>query len=389
MSIRRYGTYGVQLLIGAAVLAMIVGFALGQPVLLSFVETGSMEPTLDPGDGFVAIPAQVTGEVETGDVVVFEARELDGGGLTTHRVVGETEAGYITQGDANPFPDQDGSEPPVQDAQIVATALELDGEVLVVPGFGTAVMAFQSAIEGTQRQLAVAFDARWLLETGGLATVLFVLSVAAWIVDSYLEESGADRPAEPDRDRDAGTSIRAILLGCVLVVVLAATAGMVAPSDTLEYDLISAEFDSENPTVVQAGTSQSHEYEARNNGLVPVHTYVESDSDRAAVDPGYTYLGSRGGESVTVTLSAPETTGHYPTYVEERRYLAVLPKPVVDPLHAAHPWLPILAINAVLGGGLYVLGRLVIGPTRTRLRSEKTPTKRSLTGRIRRRLYDK
>jgi signal peptidase I len=55
------------------VLAIVAGHLLGVPVALSYVETGSMEPTIGTGDGFVAILAAVSGPIEEGDVVVFDA----------------------------------------------------------------------------------------------------------------------------------------------------------------------------------------------------------------------------------------------------------------------------------------------------------------------------
>jgi len=39
------------------VVLLIVGQLLGQPILLGYVATGSMEPTMDAGDGFVSVPA--------------------------------------------------------------------------------------------------------------------------------------------------------------------------------------------------------------------------------------------------------------------------------------------------------------------------------------------
>ncbi|MDR9380589.1 MAG: signal peptidase I, partial [Natronomonas sp.] len=127
----------------AAVMAMLVGQQLGQPILLGFVVTGSMSPTLEAGDGFVAIPPALAGDVEQGDVITFDARELEGGGLTTHRVVEETDEGYITRGDANPFTDQDGPEPPVQESQIAAVAWRFGGDLVVVPHLGTVALALQ------------------------------------------------------------------------------------------------------------------------------------------------------------------------------------------------------------------------------------------------------
>ncbi|MFC6729097.1 signal peptidase I, partial [Natronoarchaeum mannanilyticum] len=132
------------------VAALVVGQLLGQPILLGYVATDSMEPTMDAGDGFIAIPSPLAGDVSEGDVVVFEAEQLHGGGLTTHRVVGETDRGYVTKGDANPFTDQDGGEPPVSDQQIVAEALQINGEVVVIPHLGTAVMGIQSGVSSAQ-----------------------------------------------------------------------------------------------------------------------------------------------------------------------------------------------------------------------------------------------
>lgn len=87
MRIKKAGEVLVQTLLVVFLVSVIAGAILGQPILLAFVETGSMSPTLEPGDGFVAIPSQLSGEIQQNDVIVFEAQHLNGGGLTTHRVV--------------------------------------------------------------------------------------------------------------------------------------------------------------------------------------------------------------------------------------------------------------------------------------------------------------
>ncbi|MFC7042310.1 signal peptidase I [Halonotius sp. GCM10025705] len=103
------------LLIGF-ILLLLVSQLLGQPAIV-FVETGSMVPTLQPNDGYLAVPAVIADDPEVGDVILFESQNLGGGELTTHRVVEITDEGYITQGDANPFTDQDGDEPPSRRAR--------------------------------------------------------------------------------------------------------------------------------------------------------------------------------------------------------------------------------------------------------------------------------
>ena len=62
----------------------------------SVVESGSMAPALEKGDVVVTRPS--SSGIGTGAVVVFDV----GRGSTVHRVVSETPAGLITQGDANP-----------------------------------------------------------------------------------------------------------------------------------------------------------------------------------------------------------------------------------------------------------------------------------------------
>jgi len=182
----------------AVVVAMLVGQQLGQPVLLGFVVTGSMAPTLEPGDGFVAVPPAFAGEIEEGDVVTFDARELEGGGLTTHRVVGETEEGYVTRGDANPFTDQDGPEPPVQDAQIVAVAWQLDDEVVTIPRLGTVAMALQGLVGALVGLLGSVpggdsiadGDVGSIMVAGGVS--LLLLSFASDLLGAANGPSGAD-----------------------------------------------------------------------------------------------------------------------------------------------------------------------------------------------------
>ncbi|ESS02736.1 MAG: signal peptidase I, archaeal type [uncultured archaeon A07HR67] len=386
MRLRRTLSVGLQIAAVLVVFSLVVGQFLGQPVLLSFVETGSMQPTLDPGDGFVAIPAPIAGGIGVGDVVTFEAKEIQGGGLTTHRVVEETERGYVTRGDNNPFTDQDGGEPVVQDADVVAKALTVGGSVVVIPHLGTAAIAFQSALEGVQTWLAVTLGVRSLQGTQGLAYLLFGLSIVAYVVDWLLTGSSRDR-SERDRSRDDGTSVTAILVVLAAVLMATATAAMVVPAGTQEYGVVSAEFESDNPTVIERGTSQEVEYPVPNAGLVPVQTYVTPASPGVAVDPQQIAVGPRGEASTTVTLTAPDETGYYRLFVVEHRYLAVLPPAVIDGLYRIHPWAPLVVINGLLGGGILATGLLLLRGEPARIRRRESRRTTALHRRLLRAFY--
>jgi signal peptidase len=372
MKARRLLGVGGEVLAVVVVVSLVAGQVAGTPVLLSFVETGSMAPTMEPGDGFVAVPAALTDDPETGDVVVFRAKEIQGGGLTTHRVVGQTERGYVTRGDANPFTDQDGDEPPVKDAQIVAEALQVGGTVVVIPELGTAVMAAQEGFTAAQRALAVTLGSRSLLGAQGLAYLLLGLSALLYVLD-LLVSGDTGRARERSRRRDGdGWSTNRILVGLAVVVVVSATAAMVVPAGSQEYGIVSAEFDSDRPTVIRQGETSTLEYAVPNDGFVPVYVYLQPASDGVAVDPGRLRVAGRDSETASVALTAPDETGYYRRYVRESRYLAVLPVGVVDGLRSVHPWLPVVVIDALLGAAVYVPGRLLLDGGRLRVRERTT-----------------
>ncbi|MEA1930023.1 MAG: S26 family signal peptidase [Euryarchaeota archaeon] len=349
------------------ILALVAGQLLGQPVLLSYVETESMSPTMEPGDGFVPIPVQIAGPIEDDDVVVFEAEELHGGGLTTHRVVGETDRGYITRGDGNPFTDQDGDEPPVREPQIVAKALQVNGQVIVIPGFGTGVERVQSVLDTTQRQLAAALGVRSLVDTQTLALSFFIGTLLWYVV-------GERRDNHPERagrgtSRETGLDTRVLVGGCALLLVVTATVAMVAPAGTHEYGIVSASFESDQPTVIPQGESAEVAYPVDNGGFIPTVSYIEPSSEGVAVRPHTLTVQPRATETATVQLDAPSETGYYRRYVTEHRYLAVLPEPVIRSLYTIHPWLPIAAIDALIGGSFYLFGRILVGTDRLRIRT--------------------
>jgi signal peptidase len=372
--LRKIAGTTIEAVILLLLVAAIAGQLLGYPVLLGFVETGSMSPTLDPGDGFVAVPAPLAGEIDEGDVITFRAEQLHGGGLTTHRVVGETDRGYVTRGDANPFTDQDGAEPPVKDAQVVAVALRVGGEVVVLPELGTAVTAVRDALATAQRTLAGLLGTRSLLGTTGLGYLVAGLAGALYVLD-LLVGSGAtaDRGRKRSRDRSRdGTDPRLLLAAFALLLVAGATAAMVGPAGTQEYGVVSAEFDAERPTVIRAGESTTVPYPVGNGGMLPVVAYVEPASEGVAVDPGRVRVDPGGSATATVELHAPPETGYYRRYVVQHRYLLVVPPGAIDALYGIHPWAPIVAIDALLGGSLFVVGRALVGAGRVRRRTRET-----------------
>ena len=360
--------------IGLLLAALVIGHVLGVPVGIGYVETGSMEPTMDAGDGFVAVPAAVAGPVEPGDVVVYDAREIEGGGLTTHRVVDETEHGYVTRGDANPVTDQDSGEPHVTDGQIEAKALQVGGEVVTIPRLGSAVMGVERGLESIQWRLASTLGTRAVLGTQGLSSLLLAFGLGTIVVSAVLERrTPADRSRSRTRTRDDVFDARRLVLALGALVFVVAIATMVAMSGSTEVGIVSAEFDSDRPDVVPAGETETHTYELRNDGVLPVVTFAEPASDGVAVDGAdrRTTLGYGETAELSVSYTAPPETGYYLRSHTERSYFAVLPTPIIERLHAIHPWVATGVVAGVVTGLVVAPFALLAGVGTIRTRSRR------------------
>ncbi|MFD1569949.1 signal peptidase I [Halorubrum laminariae] len=394
MNLRSLAGSGATALLVALVVVMLIGQQLGQPILLGFVLTGSMngEPAnMAPGDGFVAVPPSIAGDVGEGDVVTFEARELQGGGLTTHRIVGETDEGYVTRGDANPFTDQDGPEPPVQESQIVSVALQFDGEVVVIPKIGLLVLGMQEAFSVAVSALSGVPGLGGLADGDvgtsmvGVGLLLLAYSIVAEIVGVGKNER-SDRPdrSERSRSRRSETSAVLVLVVILLLITVPATASMVIPSGTNDITIVSSETPSSNPTVIERGGSVEYTYNFTNDGFIPRIALVEPAS--TGVDVSDSALVAARGEtaSATVTIHAPNETGAYVRSVGEWQYVRFLPASVILALHAIHPFVAVAAIDAVIVVVVTAVYVLAVGLEPFRFRDRDRDI--GLADRVRRRI---
>ena len=362
----------VELAVFLLLVSLLIGPILGEPVLLNYVKTDSMEPTLSSGDGFVAIPAQLDGSIEEGDVVVFDSEQIQGGGLTTHRVTGTSDAGYITKGDANPFTDQDSGEPPVNRGQVVAKALQINGGVVVLPGVGRMLELVRSVLSTVNRFVANLFGTKPLFGVQGFAYLLFGVALA-WYVVGELRQTDSKRFRRVISRRN-GTDVRLFIGAFTAILVFGATVSMVVPAGTQEYGIISAEFESDTANVIMKGETASQPYLSGNGGLLPIVAFLEPSSNGVDVEPGMLVVPARSTVNATVTFHAPPETGYYRRYVTEHRYLAVLPRATIRAFYQLHPWAPIVVIDAMIAAPFYLLGVRLAGRGRIRRdRSRESP----------------
>ena len=356
------------------VVAMVLGQLLGQPVLLGYVTSGSMEPTISEGDGYLVVPSFVAGQPAEGDIVVFNAREVQGGGLTTHRVVGERRGGYVTKGDANPFTDQSGGEPPVTDGQVVGVVVQVGGDPVTIPHLGT-------AIEGLQGLVAAPVG---LLGVGNAGPVLMFAGIGLFVLAGL---AGGSRETDRNRERRNVVTVRLLAVVAVVIVTGAATIAMVMPAGVYEFGVVATDRPGPAPEQVEPGGTTEFTYETTNSGLLPVLILTEPASKGVTTSPERTVLAGSDSQDVTVTASAPEEQGTYLRSVRESRYLVVLPPGVIAALHGVHPLLAIAAVDLVVA--LFVLAVFFAafgrGLARFRAGPDHVPTRTRLRRRLRRR----
>lgn len=386
MVLRSTAGSAVTAVLVVVVIAMFVGQQLGQPILLGFVVTGSMSPTLAPGDGFVAVPPALAGDIEEGDVVIFNARELEGGGLTTHRVVGETDEGYITQGDANPFTDQDADEPPVQQSQIKAVAWQYDGEVVVIPNLGTAAIAMQTGVE-------TAIDAAsGIPGLGGLADgdarALMIAAGGLLVLYSFASDrvSGGRRGSNRSGSRDRVIKASFVLVVLLLFITVPLTASMVLPSGVDTISIVSSESPSDDPTVIQQGGSQTITYNVSNDGFLPRAAVIEPASNGVTVEETTLVVWRGESAGTPATIYAPEETGVYVRSISQWQYVMLIPLPLLMALHSIHPLVAVAAINGVAIAVVTAVFVVAVGlePFRFRNRSGGLPLGEQLRRKLRR-----
>ncbi|WP_049903143.1 signal peptidase I [Halococcus agarilyticus] len=298
-------------LVAVVVALVLVVAPASSPVQVAYVTSGSMEPTIGVGDGFLLVPA---GNVDSGDIITFQSAEQ---GRVTHRVVEQIDTGFITQGDANPSTDQAGGTPPIRQSRIIGEAFSVGGEPVVIPNLGA----------------AVAF-----LRTNRLAVL-----VAGFALAAVGLVRGSDRP-----DRGVlrvGDVLMPLFVGAALLTVVL----IALSSHTAGLDYVATDTPTGSPRTLPVGepTTQNITVNARTGPFT--HTFIDAD--------GMT-ITNRTAENESVVLGVeippPESLGPIETTVSVRSYPLTLPYGVVARLHAAHP------IAAMFGSVLAALGPLFV-----------------------------
>jgi len=289
------------------------------------------------------------------------------GGLTTHRVVEITDNGYITQGDNNPFRDQEGNEPVVTDDRVVATALQINGEVVRIPGLGTGVEAVRGVAESAQMTVAETFgtdtvDARTL---SGLFIAVGLVLLLVVFADDFRAGRGRERSRDRSRYDEGGIDGRWIALVLAFLILVPANAAMFAPTGTQQVVVDGDDL----PGGTAPGETVETDLTAENNGLIAMLVLLETTSSDGELRGGELAVPRGGSATATLSVTAPPPGERAVVTVSEHRYFLVAPPSLIVSLHSIHPLVAVGAFNVLVLGSVLTLVGAVFGFGARRVRS--------------------
>ncbi|MFB6254907.1 MAG: signal peptidase I [Halobacteriaceae archaeon] len=270
----------------------------GTPVQLSYVYSDSMEPTLDVNDGYVLVPA---GKISTGDIITFRSEKQDS--YVTHRVVRQTENGFITKGDNNPTIDQQAGYTIVTREEVIGEVLILGGSPLIIPNLGVVIEFLRMH--------------RWGVVIGILGLMGFY----------------AIRQSNSARQRNL-TRLSDIFQPIFGVAFLSITALLAYGGSGHEITLIATSNAglSETPQVIPVGSSKQIEFTIRQQALPMMTRIIET---QGLVVTSQTWNASA--VSATGTVPPPESIGPVRVSISINQYPSVLPRSTLKHLQTIHP----------------------------------------------------
>jgi len=359
MDIRSFFNSIITVILVLFILSVLASQLFGFPPPISYVATDSMEPQLEPGDGFLGVPKPLAGDISEGDVITYQAQEIQGGGPTTHRVVDKTDEGYITKGDNNPFTDQEADEPPVPESQIMLVAVQINGQVVKIPFVGQTA----NGIEGGLSTL-IGFLGLSNISATNPGIIVGVVGITLVVLNEIytLMTDSQTRSMSRSVSRPSVVDSRLLLLGILLIVSLPLLSMTTLPGGTDEMRIVSTT--TSNPddrSLIQAGTYDESTMRIENGQRFPMVIVIEGATNDLEIQDRV--LTAAPGETVETEyrIWAPEKTGSYVRVRSVSFYFHVLPASVIGFLHGLHPLVALGTTTGIIVSPLAVLFYLTIG----------------------------
>lgn len=292
----------------------------GAPVL-TYVYSNSMEPVIKVNDAFIVWPAS---ELKVGDIIMYRPLVLKAPYIT-HRIIGVSEIGYITKGDNSPFKDQDSGEPEITMDRIIGKVLSMNGQPLILPGFGNLSVAIRSGLDDN----AIYFSGIFLL----VGITLLLVGNKSHTVKR--------KPRHRLRLHHIYKSI--IIISIILVMI-----SIYVGSRVSQVRYLVSEYPGSQGNQIAVNQPGILTMDIRNHGVVPVWT-IPTGIEPLSVSSAPEYIWPKSVESIVLDVIPQKITGYYQGYVQVYHYPMLLPRSWVVYLHQINPTLAMIAIGLTFG----------------------------------------
>ncbi|QLG63213.1 signal peptidase I [Halorarum salinum] len=330
-----------RIVIIIAVFVAILVTTPASPVQVSYVYSDSMEPTIGQNDGYIVVPE---GTIEQRDIVVFWSSEREE--HVTHRVVGRSDAGLLTQGDNNDVTDQAAGYQHVQREDVVGAVLTVNGDPVTIPALGTLI-----SLVTTHR--------------------LTVLGVAGLLIAGGLLFGSSARPDRSFvRVNDVLLPLFAMAIFGGIVVLLVG-----AISHDLTYVAVDGTVGGQNTLSIGENTTESVLIAVPSTPFT--HRMVSTDGMTIQ-----NQTANASSISAEVFIPGPTERGAHTTSITVYRYPAVLPERTIQTLHSVHPVVASFTTVGVLFMPFFILYALFLDGQQP-LRSSRSRRRSHLGGRDR------
>ncbi|NJE09197.1 signal peptidase I [Thermococcus sp. M39] len=304
--------------IGLVLITSIAGFILDRPILISYVYSDSMSPTLEKGDLFFINPLS-KGDVN--DIIVFKMNNE----WTVHRIYVKDFDGYITKGDNNVATDQqEGKNPKITKDAVIGKVITIGGEPLKIPRAGDYISSLSK--KGSNLYVAIAF-----------------LVIGAILLTTSSEE----RKRKKKRRKYIRVKFKTLYAVTASLTVAVLILSMMLSWGTLTFSYSSTLASGQREGWYLPGSMFEEELTLKNRAIYPFLYFIEPQGDRIEILSEKSFKISGGNEKkIKVQVSVPEDTRVYGEKINVYAYLPILPERIITELYYKSPYLPFIAYIA-------------------------------------------
>ncbi len=324
---KRIATVAATLIATVFMLLLVASIVFNAPLLLGYVKSGSMKPTIERYDLIMINPFDR--DYAEGDIIVFKS----GDEWVCHRIVGVMGNGFLTKGDANVATDQFSGKDVVGKGNIAGKVITVGGDVVRIPGAGKYVQQISNSFDSNK------FIAFILLLSGGL-----LLSS-----DALFSESR--RKGRKRRKNTIRIGYGTIAVAITVAIVVAMTFAMVASFETKRIEYGTTAAGGKRSEWVLPGSEFTRTVEVENGGRYPYYYVVKTGSRSKSNEETFLLMPGEG-KTFDVRVSAPSDTALHTERIRILKYLPLLPISTVEYLSGIHEFLPVVAMNSIIASVL-------------------------------------